>query len=81
MIQVQQDILDNFDTDEIARRYADINGVPAKVLKDPKVVQQAREQRAQAMQAQQAAEATPVMAGAMKDLALTEKAAAEAQAA
>ena len=33
-------ILDNFDTDENRSDLCDINGVPAKVLKDPKVVLQ-----------------------------------------
>lgn len=81
LIQVNPEVLDNFDIDEMARTYADINGVPAKVMKDPKAVQQSREQRAQAQQAQQSAAVMPEMAGAMKDMALTEKAAAEAQAA
>lgn len=81
MLQINPEVADNFNLDEAARTYADINGVPSKLMTDPKVMESNRQQRAQAQQAAQAAESIPAMAGSMKDMALTEKAAAEAQAA
>jgi len=45
-------VIDVFNFDEAVREYADMEGVPANLIVDPKVVKQIREQRAQAQQMQ-----------------------------
>jgi hypothetical protein len=63
------DILDLFDSDAAARVIADVNGVPAKVLRSAQDMEQLRAGRAQAQQAQEALAAAPALAGGVKDLA------------
>lgn len=60
-------VFDNFDTDEITRTLADINGMPNRTLADPAVIEQTRQERAQQAQAQQAIEGMQGVAGAAKD--------------
>lgn len=72
MAQVDPGVLDVFDSVAIARELADINGVPAKVLRSPEQVAAMKEQAAQAAQAQQLLQAVPVATGAAKDMAQTQ---------
>lgn len=46
----QPDVLDAIDIDATVREYADLLGVPAKILRDPRAVDVLRQQRAQAQQ-------------------------------
>lgn len=48
--QVRPDVWDNFDDNAIAMELADINGVPAKILRMPEIVAQVRAARQQAQQ-------------------------------
>lgn len=72
MAQVDPGVLDVFDSVAIARELADINGVPAKVMRSPDQVAAMKEQAAQAAQAQQLLQAVPVATGAAKDMAQTQ---------
>jgi hypothetical protein len=54
--QVKPDVLDVFNFDEVAREYADIEGVPARLIVDEQVIAAIREQRAQAEQMMQMGE-------------------------
>jgi hypothetical protein len=60
-------ILDSFDDDAIARELADINGVPAKLLRPVEMVQQIREQRAQAQADAAMAETADTAANAARN--------------
>lgn len=71
--KLRQDVVDNFDFDEIMRRISAIKGAPAKALFARDQVQEMRQARAQ----QQAAEARAMAAQQGADVALT---AAQAQA-
>jgi hypothetical protein len=53
LAQINPAVFDNIDLDQVIHIYADINGAPASMMRDPKVVKKLREGRAQA-QAQQA---------------------------
>jgi len=64
-------LLDNFDQDQLARAFAEINGVPVKYQVDPQIVAQIRKQRQQQAAAAAAVEAAPKLAGAAKDVGLT----------
>ncbi|MFU8927762.1 portal protein [Acinetobacter puyangensis] len=52
--QIDQTVLDKFDTDAFIDEYADTNGFPAVIFRTEKQVQQIRAQRAQAQQQAQA---------------------------
>jgi len=67
--QIKPDVFDNFDVDASAREIADINGMPAKLLRDPKEVQQIRQQTQQSQALQQAAEVAPQIAQTAKTAA------------
>lgn len=67
--QVDPSVLDVFDPEAIARELADINGVPAKVMRTPDQIAAMKQQQAQAAQAQQLLQAAPVASGVVKDLA------------
>lgn len=69
LAQIDPKVMLVFDPQKVARELADINGVPAKVLRDPTEIQQIEDQQAEAAQAQQLLAAAPVAAGAVKDLA------------
>lgn len=62
-----EQIIDNFNLDEIGRGIGRNNGVPAAWLKSEEERQQIREQRAQALQAQQMAATLPGLAKASAD--------------
>jgi hypothetical protein len=87
LAQVNPEILDNFDFDEIGRAIAEGYGAPPKILRDPRLIAQQREQRAQQQQAMQQAQmmagaAQPMahMARGVKDLVGAEREAMEATA-
>jgi hypothetical protein len=69
LVQLAPDIIDNVDTDELARHRARTMGVPEKILTNLDVVQERRKARAQQQQAQQMAASAPGLAGAVKDVA------------
>lgn len=68
-----QEPLDHFDWDVIVPEVAAIQGMPARWMRDPKVVSQMRDGRAQAAQQAQETQAMPAMAAAMKDMAIAGK--------
>lgn len=70
LVEVNPAILDVFDQDEVARTLADANGMPTKLSRDPKAVEQIRAERAQQQAAMQAVEAAPQLASAAKDVGL-----------
>lgn len=57
LAQVDQGVLDTFDFGKAARRYADLTGVEADLLRDPQEIEQIQQQRAQAAQQAQMAQA------------------------
>lgn len=69
LAQIDPKVMLVFDPQKVARELADINGVPAKVMRSPEEIQQMQDQQAEAEQAQQLLAAAPVAAGAVKDLA------------
>jgi len=69
LAQIDPSVLDVFDPEKIARELADINGVPAKVMRSTEEMQKLNDQKAQAAQAQQLLAAAPVAASTAKDLA------------
>jgi hypothetical protein len=69
MAQLDPGVYDVFDTDALPRELAEINGVPAKVLRDPDAVKKLKEQKQQAAAMQSMLQAAPVAASAAKDMA------------
>lgn len=69
LAQVDPSVLMVFNPQAIAREMADINGVPAKVLRTEEEVQALKDQEAQASQAQALLQAAPVVSTSIKDLA------------
>jgi hypothetical protein len=69
LAQIDPGVLDIFDPEETARTLADINGVPAKVLRSPEELAALKAQKAQAAQAQALVQALPAITGGVKDLA------------
>jgi hypothetical protein len=69
MAQVQPNVLDTFDMDAIVRELADINGVPAKCLRDEDAMRALKDQRAGEAEAAQLLEAAPVVSSSLKNLA------------
>jgi hypothetical protein len=63
------DILDNIDLDEAVSQYAEMSGAPPKLLRDPKVVAQMRQQRQQAQAQQQMMQNGMVLTQGAKNLA------------
>ena len=64
-----QEPLDHFNWDVIVPEIADIQGVPSRWMRDPKIVQSMRQQRAQAQQDQEAMAAAPGMAAMVSSAA------------
>ncbi|HUV12031.1 MAG TPA: portal protein, partial [Acidobacteriota bacterium] len=62
------DAADVFDFDEMIRILADSHGMPEKVLRDPKMIEQIRQAKARIMQEQQQLEAMDKAAGAVPKL-------------
>lgn len=69
LAQVDPSVLDVFDPEQIARELAQINGVPAKVMRSPEQIQALKDQKAQAQQAQALLQAAPIASGVAKDMA------------
>lgn len=69
LAQIDPKVMMIFDPEQVARELAEINGVPAKVLRTPEDIKALDEQAAQAQQAQALLQAAPVAASAVKDLA------------
>lgn len=69
LAQIDPKVMMIFDPEQVARELADINGVPAKVLRSPEDIKAMDDQAAQAAQAQQLLAAAPVASGVVKDLA------------
>lgn len=76
LAQINPAVMDVFNPIEIAREIAEINGVPAKVLRTPEEMDALNAQKAQAAQAQQLLAAAPVASGVVKDLAQAQSMAA-----
>lgn len=70
MAQLDPGVYDVFDTEALPRELAEINGVPAKVLRDPDELKKLKEQKAQAAAMQSMLQAAPVAASAAKDMAM-----------
>ena len=68
LAQVDPGVLDSFDLDEAARELADINGVPAKIVRDAEQVRAMKEGRAQQEQAAALLQAAPAVTGAAANL-------------
>lgn len=69
MAQLDPGVFDVFDTDALPRELAEINGVPAKVLRSKEAVAQIKEGKRQAAEMQQMLAAAPVAADAANNLA------------
>ncbi len=76
LAQIDPRVMMIFDPEQTARELADINGVPAKVLRTPDQLKEMEDGQAEAAQAQQLLAAAPVAAGAVKDLAQAQSLAA-----
>src|SRR5208337_2132594 len=63
------EVFDIFDPEATARELADINGVPAHILRSPEEMQALAQQKAQQANAQMMIQAAPQAAAAAKDLA------------
>ena len=69
LAQIDPRVMMVFDPEKTARELADINGVPAKVMRTPDQIKDMEDQQAQAAQAAQLLQAAPVASGVVKDLA------------
>lgn len=69
LAQFEPEILDNVETDELARHRGRVLGVPEKILADLKVIDAKRQNRAKQQQAAQMAATAPGLATAIKDVA------------
>lgn len=68
MAQIQPDVLDNVDFDEMLREIADLDGLPAKIIKERGIVEKIRELRAQQQQLAMAADVAKTGADAAAKL-------------
>lgn len=69
LAQINPKVLDLFDPIETARELADINGVPAKIMRSPQELAQKEAAEAQEAQAAALLQAAPVVSSSAKDLA------------
>jgi len=69
LAQIDPDVMMVFNPEMIARELAEINGVPAKILRSREEVDAMREEQAQAAEAQQLLAAAPVLSSSARDLA------------
>lgn len=69
LAQIDPKVMMIFNPEMVARELADINGVPAKVLRSTEEIKAMEDAQAQAAQAQQLLAAAPVASGVVKDLA------------
>ena len=68
LVQVDQNVVDNFDIDDIARGIMERHGVPATWIRDWEVVKEMREARQEALANEAMAEKMTQAAGIAKDL-------------
>lgn len=66
--QIDPTVYEVFDPEAVPRELAEINGVPAKMLRSKEAMEALRESKRQAIAQQQLLEAAPVAASAAKDL-------------
>jgi hypothetical protein len=69
LAQIDPNVMKIFDPTMVARELAEINGVPAKVMRSTEDLKAIEDQQAEAAQAQQLLAAAPVASGVVKDLA------------
>jgi hypothetical protein len=69
LAQIDPSVMDTFNASAVARELAEINGVPAKVMRSKEEVEAMQENRANAQQAQALLQAAPVVSSSAKDLA------------
>lgn len=69
LAQVDPSVMDIWDTDEVAKGLADINGVPAKWQRTPEALAALRQGRATTQQAEKVVAAIPAVTGGIKDMA------------
>jgi Bacteriophage head to tail connecting protein len=69
LAQIDPKVMMIFNPEAVARELADINGVPAKVMRSSDEIKAMEDAQAQAAQAQQLLAAAPVASGVVKDLA------------
>jgi hypothetical protein len=69
LAQINPKVLDLFDPIETARELADINGVPAKIMRSPEQLAQKEAEETQQSQAAALLQAAPVVSSSAKDLA------------
>lgn len=75
LAQLKPDVYDIFDPELTARELADVNGVPAKVMRSKEQMAALEEEKQQAASAQTMLEAAPVISSSVKDLAQASQAA------
>jgi hypothetical protein len=68
LANIKPDVVDKFDFEQSIDEFADMQGVPATIIRSDDQVEEMRQQRAEAAQAQAEAESVPVAASAAKDL-------------
>jgi hypothetical protein len=71
LAQLDPSVMMIFKADEIARQLADINGVPAKILRSPEEMQAMMEEQRQQAETQALLQAAPIAANSAKTLAQT----------
>jgi hypothetical protein len=71
LAQLDPNVMLRFNPDQIVKELAEINGVPAKILRSDEEVQAILAQQQQQIQAQQLLEAAPIAANSAKTLAET----------
>lgn len=69
LAQIDPSVMMVFDPEAVARELADINGVPAKVMRTPEQIAEMKEQQAEQQQAAALLQAAPVVSSAAKDMA------------
>lgn len=68
LANISPEVIDKFDFEQSVDEFADMQGVPASIIRSDDQVAQLRQQRAEQAQAQQQAESIPAAAKAAKDL-------------
>jgi hypothetical protein len=69
MAQVDQSVLDVYDLEACGRELGEINGMPAKCIRDPEQVQAMKQGRASQQQAEQLLNAAPVVSDTIANMA------------
>lgn len=71
LAQIDPSVMMIFNPEQIARELAEINGVPAKILRSQEQIDEMKEQQAEQAQAQALLQAAPIAANSAKTLAET----------